>query len=367
MLQITASSERLKVAGVVSFYMFAALTMVFVNKAVLNSTPDLPLFFLLLQMLIAVALLHVSAAVWNNSIKIPAWNMDIARKLVPVVAVNIIGLVFNTLCLREVEASFFQIARGLVLPLTIVVSSIHTRVSPSRKVLLAAAVVTFGFMLGVAPSSNVLLPASSVPSPLSLFYGVLSSVFIALHAVLIKKSLPYCNNSTIELAWWTNAGSAAMVFPFVLLNGELSTLRILSQSDEWKWSVFLWGTVITGLFGFLLCVAGLLSIKVTSPITHMFSSAARTVLQTALGVWIFGDVLTINRTVSIAVISGGTLLFTWIKSIESTPAYTAVPQRREEDIELGGQRSEAQVKTESSASSVWATAKEQEEFDEKRG
>lgn len=165
-----------------------------------------------------------------------------------------------------------QIARGLVLPLTIAVSSIHTRTSPSRKVLMAAAIVTIGFMLGVAPSSYVSLPASSIPSPLSLFYGVLSSLFIALHAVLIKKSLPYCNNSTIELAWWTNAGSAAMVFPFVLLNGELSTLRVLSQSNEWNWRVFLWGTTVTGLFGFLLCVAGLLSIKVTSPITHMFSS-----------------------------------------------------------------------------------------------
>jgi hypothetical protein len=36
--------------------------------------------------------------------------------------------------------------------------------------------------------------------------------------------------------------------------------------------VFIWGSLVTGFFGFLLCVAGLLSIKVTSPVTHMFSS-----------------------------------------------------------------------------------------------
>jgi hypothetical protein len=60
-------------------------------------------------MLIAVTLLRVSAALWSNSIKIPEWNVDSARKLVPVVAVNIVGLVFNTLCLRDVEASFFQV------------------------------------------------------------------------------------------------------------------------------------------------------------------------------------------------------------------------------------------------------------------
>ena len=157
-----------------------------------------------------------------------------------------------------------------MLPLTIAVSSVYSRSTPSRMVLLAAATVTLGFMLGVAPSSS--LPATAIPSTLSLFYGVLSSLFIAFHAVLIKNSLPYCNNSTIELAWWTNAGSAIMIFPFVILHGELSSLYVLAQSDAWNWTVFLWGSIVTGVFGFLLCVAGLLSIKVTSPITHMFSS-----------------------------------------------------------------------------------------------
>jgi GDP-fucose transporter C1 len=139
-------------------------------------------------------------------------------------------------------------------------------------VVMAAAVVTMGFMLGVAPSSS--LPATAIPSTLSLFYGVFSSLFIAFHAVLIKSSLPYCNNSTIELAWWTNAGSAILILPFVILNGEPSKLYELAHTETWNWTVFLWGTLVTGFFGFLLCVAGLLSIKVTSPITHMFSSVS---------------------------------------------------------------------------------------------
>ena len=264
--------------------------------------------------------------------------------------VNIVGLVFNTLCLRDVEASFFQvsarlgssciahvslqIARGLQLPLTIFVSSVHTKSTPSKKVLAAAGVVTLGFFVGVAPNKDI--PITAKPSMLSLVYGVLSSLMIALHAVLIKSSLPYCHNSTIELAWWTNAGSAILLFPFVILTGESNVLRTLANSSTWQGSVFLWGCLVTGLFGFLLCVAGLLSIKVTSPITHMFSSvrlsaplflqrythilslfprvpilrivlnsaqwtvpdvsrgqAARSVLQTLLGVWIFHDILTV--------------------------------------------------------------------------
>jgi len=157
--------------------------------------------------------------------------------------------------------------------LTISVSCLHTRKTPTAKVIIAAVLVTFGFILGITPSSN--LPAKSVPSALSLVYGILSSLFIAIHAVLIKSSLPYCNDSTIQLAWWTNAGSAVMLFPFVVFDGELFEIwkKISSHThDDFSALIFLWGSLMTGCFGFLLCIAGLLSIKVTSPITHMFSS-----------------------------------------------------------------------------------------------
>ncbi len=128
-------------------------------------------------------------------------------------------------------------------------------------------------MVGVAPSSSE-LPLSAIPSSISLLYGVLSSLFIAFHAVLIKHSLPFCNNSTIELAWWTNVGSAILILPFVVLGGEPHILLALSQSENWDLNTFCWGTIVTGTFGFLLCVAGLLSIKITSPITHMFSGVS---------------------------------------------------------------------------------------------
>ena len=47
-----------------------------------------------------------------------------------------------------------------------------------------------------------------------------------------------------------------------------------------------------GSVGFLLSIATILSIKVTSPITHMVSSAVRGVAASFLGVAIFGDILT---------------------------------------------------------------------------
>jgi len=250
------------------------------NKAVLNAAPDLPFLYLFNQLAIAVVLLHC-ASFLTTKVQIPKFEVHTIKKLTPVVTVNIVGLIFNTLCLRGVEASFFQIARGMVLPLTIVVSSIHTFTRPSTKVVIAAGIVTLGFLTGVSPSKD--LPISASPSIISLIYGLLSSVFIAVHAVLIKASLPHCNNSTIELAYWTNLGSALMVAPFILLDGEIGTLVELTDSVEWDGRTFVYGSMITGVFGFLLCVAGLLSIKITSPITHMFSSVSIQVLNYGTG------------------------------------------------------------------------------------
>lgn len=162
----------------------------------------------------------------------------------------------------------------MVLPLTIIVSSLHGRSLPSMRVLFAAAIVTAGFFIGVAPSSASTDRWHEAPSRLSIAYGVLSSLFIAIHAVLIKYSLPHAGNSTIQLAYWQNLGSALLLGPFILLQGELSSLSQLIRTPEWNAEVFVWGSIVTGVFGFLLCVAGLLSIKVTSPVTHMFSSVS---------------------------------------------------------------------------------------------
>lgn len=161
-----------------------------------------------------------------------------------------------------------------MLPLTIAVSCIHTRSIPSLRVIFAAVIVTTGFLLGVAPRSAESLHWRSSPSALSILYGVLSSLFIAVHAVLIKSSLPHAQNSTIQLAYWQNLGSAIFLAPFILLQGEYGKLQELISTPSWNGTVFAWGSLVTGVFGFLLCVAGLLSIKVTSPITHMFSSVS---------------------------------------------------------------------------------------------
>lgn len=268
---------------------------------------------------------------------------------------------FNTLCLRSVDASFFQIARGLLLPFTIGVAALQTGLSPRANVLRAAALVTVGFFLGISPSS--FFRSSDFPStggtiasdsPLggmglsvkgldrdkvvALIYGSLSALMTAIHAVMVKNAVKTLDGSVLRLTYWNNFMSGFFLvslepfhvrfrvvfthsslissenptppsqFPCILLNGEASIfvekfLVPLAQSSTaplnaattalaLERSTFLTGSMITGFFGFLLGLAGLLSIKVTSPVTHMVTSASRSVLQTLLGVMLLGEIVT---------------------------------------------------------------------------
>lgn len=355
--KVGLTREQFEVAGVVTFYMVAALTMVFVNKAVLLSAPTVPLLFLLIQLVMAVFLLHTFAWMLPRHVQLPKFELQTMKKLVPVISVSLCGLVFNTLCLRAVEAAFFQIARGLLLPLTIIISALFTRSlpTPTIPVFLAALIVTLGFLMGIAPSSlhiDVAVPVGDetavsqpVPTPLTsnsstmgLFYGILSSLFIAVHSCLIKQSLPHVGGSALALAYWTNLASSILLTPIVIFAGEVTEFTRLVRSatdaaaagvaSEWQWSTFVWGSIVTGVFGALLGLASMLSVKATSPVTHMFSSAAKSVLQTVLGVWLFHDLMTTGRASSILVILIGTLYYTWVKSQQAP----APPPNKEQEM-----------------------------------
>ncbi|KAM6501129.1 hypothetical protein JOM56_004143 [Amanita muscaria] len=333
------SSTKGAVTGVVGFYLVAALSMVMANKWVLNST-EVPLFFLFAQLLIAVVLFLASNALRLLPDKL-TFNIEICKGLVPMVLLNVIGLSFSNYTLKYVDASFYQVARGLVLPFTVCTSYIVLHSRPSLRIQLSCAIVTTGFFIGV------FLDGTQI-SLLGVFFGVTSSAITSVHSVIIKRSLNIVNGSALLLSWYQNAMSAVFLAPIVILAGEgPSVLKMFFDVDELlqepenlsSLKTFLGGTAITGTLGFLMSIASLLSIKVTSPITHMISSAVRGVAASFLGMWLFHDIITTGRATSIAVILLGSVYYTWVKHQESQPKGSASKSNYErapiEDVESG--------------------------------
>ncbi|KDQ54154.1 hypothetical protein JAAARDRAFT_196895 [Jaapia argillacea MUCL 33604] len=312
--------SRVAVMGTVLFYLVAALAMVMANKWVLSTT-ETPLFFLFTQLVIAVVLFLGSHAI--GIIKLPMdFSIPHMKAMAPLIALNVFGLSFSNFTLKYVDASFYQVARGLVLPFTVLTSYMFLRARPSLRILAACGIVSLGFFIGVFLDGTPI-------SPVGVCFGVFSSAITATHSVVIKRTLDVVKGSALDLSWYGNALSAVGLFPLVVLSGEMpGVMRLLFGGAEapagstfTPLATFLWGSAITGVFGFLMSIASLLSIKVTSPITHMVSSAVRGVLATFLGMWLFHDIITTGRASSIATILGGSIYYTWEKHLESqTPS-----------------------------------------------
>ncbi|GAA5984646.1 hypothetical protein JCM11641_004550 [Rhodosporidiobolus odoratus] len=309
--------SRAMVVFSVSFYLVAAIVMIMVNKWVLNKI-QIPLFFLFCQLGIAVILLQLCALF--GYMKLPRMDITTCKGLIPLIACNVLGLAFNTYCLQYVDASFYQIARGLVLPFTVFFSWYILGSRSSQSTLVAVGIVCIGFMLGVSGEIHTTFLGTGL--------GVLSSLTTAVHAIVVKRSLSVVSG-TLDLAYYSNLLSALVILPFVILSGEIWTVMDMvfaeGGSDDGAFKTFITGAAVTGVFGFLICIAGFLSIKVTSPISHMISAAVRGVLQTFLGVWLFNDQVGAGRGFGIIFILSGSVYYVYTKSQEQAPARAPAP------------------------------------------
>lgn len=92
--------------------------------------------------------------------------------------------------------------------------------------------------------------------------------------MLIKTSLPIVDGSSTQLSYWSNLGAAVILGVVAVLKGETLDFVQMASGGAWDWRVFAWGNLVTGVVGFMISIAGILSVKVTSPVTHMFSSVS---------------------------------------------------------------------------------------------
>lgn len=154
---------------------------------------------------------------------------------------------FSNYTLKYVDASFYQVARGLVLPFTVAVSFSVLQSRPSLRILLCCTLVTLGFFIGVFLDGTPL-------SLVGVSFGVASSAITAIHSVVIKQSLNVVNGSALALSWYTNLLSAVVLAPLLILAGEgPDVLKLLFGVTELlvepntmtPLRTFIWGSAIT--------------------------------------------------------------------------------------------------------------------------
>jgi len=243
---------------------------------------------------------------------------------VPLALARVVGVLAKTYCLAAVDASFYQIARGLLLPFTLGLSYLFL---PSKYAtfpplaLGGAAIVISGFGIGMVSDMNKMLTSSR-----GLVLGVGSSMTTAIESIVVKRFVGAKAKETgegvIQMVWMSNVIAIGLYVPVLLFSGELydpaiqalfapskdSTTSLLSsQSTD-----FLYTCTLTGLCSFLLTLATFLQIRITSPVTHMIVTAARGVAQSAIAVMLLPhETIDKGRVASMVCILGGSALYGW--------------------------------------------------------
>ncbi|XP_058924424.1 GDP-fucose transporter 1 isoform X1 [Kogia breviceps] len=308
--------RALQIALVVSLYWVTSISMVFLNKYLLDSPSlrlDTPIFVTFYQCLVTTLLckgLSSLATCCPGTMDFPTLRLDlrVARSVLPLSVVFIGMITFNNLCLKYVGVAFYNVGRSLTTVFNVLLSYLLLKQTTSFYALLTCSIIIGGFWLGVDQEG-----AEGTLSWTGTLFGVLASLCVSLNAIYTKKVLPAVDGSLWRLTFYNNVNACVLFLPPLLLLGELPALYKFPQLG----SAHFWGVMtLGGLFGFAIGYVTGLQIKFTSPLTHNVSGTAKACAQTVLAVLYYEETKSFLWWMSNTMVLGGSSAYTWVRGWE---------------------------------------------------
>lgn len=142
--------RALKIAMVVVLYWFISITMVFLNKYLLDSPSlklDAPLFVTFYQCVVTVLLCKglslLALVVPSQTMELPSVRFDlkVLRSVLPLSVVFIGMITFNNLCLKYLGVAFYTVGRCLSTVFNVLLSYILLKQTTSLYALLSCGVI----------------------------------------------------------------------------------------------------------------------------------------------------------------------------------------------------------------------------------
>eukprot|EP01105_Mastigella_eilhardi_P020752 TRINITY_DN4977_c0_g1_i4.p1 TRINITY_DN4977_c0_g1~~TRINITY_DN4977_c0_g1_i4.p1 ORF type:complete len:357 (+),score=124.39 TRINITY_DN4977_c0_g1_i4:28-1071(+) len=320
--------ERARIVGVVTFYFVVSISMVYLNKFLMEAFKfEYPLFLTWVQQVVSMVGLLLFSLLGTRVQLLafstpPECNKKLILGILPLTCVYVGMLSFNNLCLKYVAVWFYQVARSLTVVFSIVFTYTFLNTKTSLAAMKACAVVILGFLIGAYGKAGVEAPDVAKDDVAFLYqrklvgviFGVMSSVFVALYSTYVKMKLPLVNNSEWLLLNYNTAFSVVLLPPLILAFGEYPAL--LSRGDVLG-STYFWVTcVITGIFGFAISLAMFMQIKYTSPLTNTISGTAKACVQTVLAVILWHSEINLTGVLGVVLVIGGSFWYSMIRHWE---------------------------------------------------
>jgi len=296
----------------VAFYWVCSLCLVFINKYVMVGDVinlDAPLFMSWTQFLITVvccAILGKIGRFFKPFAFFPEfeYNLQIARKVLPLTFVFLGMIVFNNLCLKYVEVSFYQVARSMTIVCNIVLTYLLLRKKTNQASIVCCVFIVIGYLMGC--DGEVRFEWTGV------VFGLLSSVFVALNCIYVKKILPILDDNSEKLMIYNNM-NACLILPIFIVLFTDEVIEITVSQYAFQQSAF-WGiTLLAGIFGFLINFASYIQIKFTSPLTHNVSGTAKAAAQTLIALYWFQNPTTAKGLLGCGVVIVASFAYSRVK------------------------------------------------------
>ncbi|CAE7539969.1 hypothetical protein FNF29_01495 [Cafeteria roenbergensis] len=319
-----------KVAAVVLFYFVISISLVFLNKVLLSSpgtSIDAPLFVTWFQCVVTAAICWGLGVAGRNAepgtflYQFPEMRLNKAVVMsVLKLSFIFVGMItFNNLCLKYVEVSYYNVARSLTIVFNVALSFVILGQSTSIKVLGCLAVVVGGFFLGAGGEVRFSL--------IGTIFGVTSSLFVSLNSIYTKETLglvkPFvdANRDKMWLLTGVNNVIASVLFLPIILVTEAD---VLYNSAETMASASFWMAMMgSGILGFLIGIAVVLQISVTSPLTHNISGTAKAAVQTVGALMIWQNPTNVQNMAGVATVLLGSMAYAYVRYMETLESKAA--------------------------------------------
>ncbi|XP_063720586.1 GDP-fucose transporter 1-like isoform X2 [Symsagittifera roscoffensis] len=310
------AKQYFKVLVVVSAYWAVSLSMVFLNKYLLNGDSlqlDAPMFVTWFQCLVTViicVILRIAALQMPTYVSFPsvAINISISLQVLPLSLVFVGMIMFNNLCLQYVGVAFYNVGRSLTTVFNVVFSFVILGQKTSLSALACCGIIVGGFFLGIDQEKE-----SVDISYKGVVCGVLASCCVALNAIFTKRVLPVVDNSVWLLTYYNNINASFLFLPLILMNGEVGTLI----SFPYIGFASFWAAMnLSGVLGISIAYVSGLQIQVTSPLTHNISGTAKACVQTVIACVFFQQSKSYLWWTSNFMSLGGSLGYTRVKQLE---------------------------------------------------
>ncbi|KAK2151319.1 hypothetical protein LSH36_367g03005 [Paralvinella palmiformis] len=327
------SFKLVTILAVIAGYCTVSITLVFANKFLVGSQKsaiDVSLFVVWIQCIVTVLFqtgINAVKAGWTRDWSFIYIEKEIVSSPILCMTVSFVCMLsFNNLCLRHVDVSFYQVARSMTIIFVVIFTVTILHHSVSWRVIICCGVVATGFFLGI--DQEQFLGTLSIKG---VIYGVLSSVFVALNGVFIKRALDVVDSNSYKVTYYSNINACVLFIPLLLFTGQFYE----AAHTFHVWGLTFWCLLFsTGILCFLIAWIGGVQIHLTSTLTHHIIANTKSVLQTLIAVLYYHEVKSFLWWVSVLLVVGGAFSYTMVR-IQEDQDQKAKVQIAVDDIEKG--------------------------------